>query len=62
MLASFAGKSLKEFVLNASPIIQKKIEKEEVDNLINANLATMYGSINQEKVLKVLRSYIIPML
>jgi hypothetical protein len=55
-------KSLKEFVLNASPMIQRKIEKEEVDNPINANLATMYGLINQEKVLKVLRSYIIPML
>jgi len=39
-------KSLKEFVLNASPIIQKKIEKEEANNLINANLATMYGLIN----------------
>jgi hypothetical protein len=43
-------------------MIQRKIEKEEVDNPINANLATMYGSINQEKLLKALKNYIIPML
>jgi hypothetical protein len=55
-------KSLKEFVQNVIVKILKKIEKEEVNNLINVNLVIMFGLINLNIMLKnYLRNYIISM-
>jgi len=62
LLAGLPDKSLKEFVQNAIVKILKKIEKEEVNNLINVNLVIMFGLINLNIMLKnYLRNYIISM-
>jgi hypothetical protein len=43
-------KSLKEFVLNAIAKIQKKIEKEDENNLISVNLVDMFGLVKVKRI------------
>jgi len=42
-------KSLKEFIQNVRAKIQKKTKKGDEDNLTNANLATMFGFLKEDK-------------